>query len=345
MTRMKLALALAATLLAAAAAEAPWDWGDAKDEWAKDGDYAESKALCRRLKGQEPPVPDRPDAKTARSLEGCDSEALYYGIGVAADPVRARQCAFVEAQRDDSGILSGRTMLMTIYANGRGARRNLDVAIHLACGIEGAPMESHGRITHLAGMKARPAEDFHFCNDITSGLAMGYCAAHDARIAGAARETETARLTAGWSAAETQAFARLRTAHAAYVEAHGSGEVDLSGTARGAMAIEAEEALRDEFLALLKDLAAGHAPRYDAGGYRAADARLNAAYRKRIAETEPADSPGPVTREGIRDAQRAWLRYRDSFLAFAAVKYPKMSRDSLAAWLTDQRIAKLTPEE
>jgi uncharacterized protein YecT (DUF1311 family) len=338
---------VALALALAAAAEAPWDWGDANDEWTRSPDFDTSKALCRQVRDREPPASDRPDAAAAVSLKGCDSEALYYGIGVEADPVRARQCAFLEASGDDGGVFSGRTMLMTIYANGRGAGRDLDVAIHLACGLEGAPMESHGRVTHLAELKAGAGqgEEFHFCNDITSGLAMGYCAAHDARIAGVKRDAEIARLTKGWSAAETQAFTRLRQAHDAYVEAHGSGEVDMTGTARAAMAIEAEEAARDAFLALLNDLSAGHAPRSDAGGYRAADAKLNAAYRKRMQETVPVESPGAVTREGIRSAQRAWLRYRDAFLAFAAVTYPKISRDGLAAWLADQRTALLTPED
>jgi hypothetical protein len=343
---MKPFLPILAVALAGAAA-APWDWGDVQDEWANSPEYEASKALCRKVRDREPPPADRPDPAAAALLKGCDSEALYYGIGVPADPVRARQCAFLEAQSDDGGVFSGRTMLMTVYANGRGARRDVDVAIHLACGIEGAPMESHGRVTHLAELKSQPGaqEDFHFCNDITSGLAMGYCADHEARIAGVRRDSELARLTGGWSAAEKLAFAPLREAHAAYVEAHGSGEVDMSGTARGAMAIEAEEELRDEFLALLKDLAAGHAPRYDAGGYKAADSRLNAAYRALMRDTVPVDSPGPVTREGIQGAQRAWLRYRDAFLAFAAVKFPKADRDSLAAWLTDKRTAMLTPEE
>jgi hypothetical protein len=343
---MKWILPLAALALAAAA-ETPWDWGDSNDEWTGSPEYETSKALCRQLRDRDPPAADRPDPAIAASLEGCDSEALYYGIGMPADPVRARQCAFLEAQAEDAGVLSGRTMLMTIYANGRGAKRDLDIAIHLACGLEGAPMESHGRVTHLAELKgpATKGDDFHFCNDITSGLAMGYCADHDARIAGVKRDGEMARLSGGWTAAEKQAFVRLREAHAAYVEAHGSGEVDLSGTARGAMAIEAKEALRDEFLTLLKDLSAGHAPRYDPGGYKTADSKLNAAYRRLMRDTVPVDSPGPVTREGIQGAQRAWLRYRDAFLAFAAVKYSAVSRDSLAAWLTDQRTAMLTPEE
>jgi hypothetical protein len=334
------------TLLLLAAAP-PWDWGDANDEWTNSPGYETSKALCRQLRKHEPPAADRPDAATAASLKGCDSEALYYGIGMPADPVRARQCAFLEAEGEDGGVFSGRTMLMTIYANGAGAKRDLDVAIHLACGLDGAPMESHGRVTHLAEMKAAggKGEDFHFCNDITSGLAMGYCAGHGARIAGAKRAATLARLSRGWTAAQRQALARLRTAHEAYAEAHSAGEVDLSGTARGAMATEAEEGLREELLVLLTDLASGRPPRYDAGGYRAADAKLNAAYRKLMRETEPTDAPGPVTREGIRDTQRAWLRYRDAFLAFAAVKFPRVDRDSLAAWLTEQRTAMLAGEE
>jgi hypothetical protein len=345
---MKRILLLTATLAIAATAEPPWDWGDARDEWASSGDFETSKALCRKLRHREPPVSDRPDAAAAASLKGCDSEALYYGIGMPSDPVRARQCAFLEAERDDGEVFSGRTMLMTIYANGRGAKRDLDVAAHLACGIEGAPMESHGRVTHLAELEAKgwKGQDFHFCDDITSGLAMGYCESHEASLAGARREAALAAMTGGWSAAEKQAFARLRTAHAAYVEAHGSGEVDLSGTARAAMAIAAEEALRDELVEVLERLRSGRALPTPAARLPAEDAALNAAYRKRLRETGGEDSGvGAVTAEGIRSAERAWLRYRDSFLAFAAVKFPSVPRAELAAWLTRQRTARLTPEE
>jgi len=339
---------LAVALAIAAAAEPPWDWGDARDERASSGDFEASKALCRKLRDREPPASDRPDKAAAAALKGCDSEALYYGIGMPADPVRARQCAFLEAERDDGGVFSGRTMLMTIYANGEGAKRDLDVATHLACGIEGAPMESHGRVMHLAELKAKgwKGRDFHFCDDITSGLAMGYCASHEAGRAGALREKALAAMTAGWTAAEKQAFARLRTAHAAYVEAHGSGEVDLSGTARAAMSIEAEEALRDELVEVLERLRSGRALPTPASRLTAEDAALNAAYRRRLQETGGEDAgPGAVTAEGVRAAERAWLRYRDAFLAFAALKFPRVPRNELAAWLTRQRTARLMPEE
>ena len=340
-------VAFAALALLAGAADPPWDWGDADDEWTSSPGFDSSKSLCRRLRDREPPAGDRPDAATAAALQGCDSEALYYGIGVPADPARARQCAFLEGDREDGeGPFSGRAMLMTIYANGVGARRDLDVAIHLACGVDGAPMESHGRVTHLAELKAEGAagSDFHFCDDITSGLAGGYCAHHGARIAGAARAAALAALTAGWSEAEKQALGRLRRAHATYAEARSGGEIDLGGTLRAAFQVEAEEALNDELLDMLRGLAAGDAPRFTAAQFRAADAGLNAEYRKRMRGPFD-DYPGAVTREGIRSAQRAWLGYRDAFLAFAAVKFPQMPRDSLAAWLTRQRTGLLRQEE
>jgi hypothetical protein len=342
----------AAALIAFALLAGPstrWDWGDAKEDWYDASAYAESKALCRSLRGREPPAGDRPDAAAANALKGCDSEALYYGIGMPADPVKARQCAFLEADADSGAVFAGRTMLMTIYANGRGAKRDLDVAIHLACGIEGAPAESDGRVLHLAELKTKgwKGDDFHFCDDVTSGLAMGYCAGHGASIAEAERKVRWSRLTAGWSAAEKRSLDALAKAHEAFVEAHSDGEVDLSGTARAAMQIGAEEALRDELLEMVEALAAGGKPPFAAGDYAAADARLNAAYRKARAEAAPDSEAGGgmVTKAGILTAQRAWLRYRDAFLAFAAVRFATVPRGALAAWLTSKRTATLLPEE
>jgi uncharacterized protein YecT (DUF1311 family) len=202
-----------------------------------------------------------------------------------------------------------------------------------------------GRTRHLAELKAKgwTGRDFNYCNDITSGLAMGYCAAHEADRAKPIREAKVAQLTGGWSASEKQAFAAVQRAHSAFVDAHGSGEVDMSGTARAAMEIDAEESARDAFVDLLQRLAAGRVPAVTHARFATADARLNAAYRKALAEAGP-DS-GTVTKAAIRDAQRAWLRYRDACLAFAAVKFPSVTRDSLATWLTEQRTKMLAGDE
>ena len=332
---------LAAFAFALGAAAQVQDWGDANDALSGSPEFDSSKALCRELRDHEPPAADRPTPAQARALQGCNAEELYYGIGRPADPVRARQCAFLEAEQEEAvgAVFSGRALLMTIYANGVGARRDLDVAIHLACQIDGAPAESHGRITHLNELRRRhwAGSDFGYCDDITSGLSMGYCADHDAAIADARREARLAELVNHWSPRERQVFAPLRAALDAYVDARGEGEVDLSGTGRNAFITGAQQALRNEFMTMLQRLEAGRAPIMSRERFQADDAALNDTYRRVMRGPFDPACAGCVTRDGIQGAQRAWLRYRDAFVAFAALKYPRVSRDSLAAWLTEQR--------
>jgi hypothetical protein len=253
--------------------------------------------------------------------------------------VKARQCAFLEAETENGdGPFSGRAMLMTIYANGKGAAKNIEIALHLACGIEGAPdgdARPDRRPHRLGG--PRGAGEFDYCDDITSGNSGGQCAEHLAGIERAKRDSIWTRLTAAWSPAEKQALARLKAAHKAFAEAHAEGEVDMTGTLRGAFYVEAVEKLDKALLAMVQRLEAGRAPALGHAQFVAADAALNARYRKEIQSIEPSDAPGAVTRDGIRSAQRAWIAYRDAFLAFASVRYPRVPRDALAAWITAER--------
>jgi hypothetical protein len=325
---------------AAPARAAGYDWGDPGHEYSGDPQFAASQALCRGVRGREPPAADRPDARTAAALRGCDAEALYYGIGVRRDPERARLCAFTQAPGDPSlEPFAGRAMLMIVYANGVGARRDLDVALHLACGIRGAAAnEFDARIGHLARLRTsrRAGRDFHYCDDITSGLAGGLCAGHRSAIARPQREGRLRALLAGWTPAERRAFEPLRRAHEAFVEASATGDLERSGTAAVALEVQIREGLRDEFVDMLQRLSSGREPRFTPAQLRTEDLQLNQAYRSRLSDERQFDGVG-ISPESIQEAQRAWLRYRDAFLAFAAVKFPRVPRDSLAAWITRNR--------
>ena len=343
-----LAAAAAALIGAAQAIEPPWNWGD-ESEW-RNGEFARSQALCRAVRTREPPVAHRPPARSGLRSEDCDSGALYYGIGRPANPVGARRCAFVEAAAERNAgdwPFGGRAMLMTIYANGAGVPRDLDLAIRYACELSSAPAESHGRVMHLEEMKGQAAPgEFHYCDDVTSGLSGGQCAAFGQQRRDVERAAELRALTAGWSAAERAALARLAGAFSAFEEALVQGEVDVSGTLRAAFVVEAEDRLRDQHLDMLRRLARGRAPRFGTARLRTEDARLNRGYRSLMAELR-ADTDrccGAPTADGLRTSQRAWLRYRDAFIAFAAVKFPDYPRDSLAAWLTSNRLATMGPQ-
>jgi uncharacterized protein YecT (DUF1311 family) len=338
--KLTLRIVIGALLALAALPAAAANWAD--DETSFPGqDYAQSKAICRGLKDLSPPPADRPDRAAAAALTGCSSEALYYGIGVSPDPIRARQCAFVErASGADRTGLGGNTMLMTIYANGVGAARNLDLALALACQLDGAPAEEDGRVKHLATLKAQhwTGHDFSFCDDITSGYAEGLCAAHDAKLTDAKRNRQFASVTAGWSAGDKRAFTMLQQAENGFVTARTENEVDQSGTARAALAIDEQQSLERDFLGMLQSLAAGKAPTFTAAQFAAADAVLNKVYQQ---VQHPGKDWGTVTADGIRTAQRAWLKYRDAWVAFAKIKYPAIAADSVLTWLTQKRTAEL----
>jgi uncharacterized protein YecT (DUF1311 family) len=283
-----------------------------------------------------------------KSLKGCDSEALYFGIGMPADPVKARKCAFVEQTRaDEEGITRsspyyGRGMLMTIYANGVGANRNLEIATHLACSLGDAPAEMESRILRLADANAKNWQggDFDPCSDATSGFLGGECAAHESRLAEVERNERLLALARRSGFAGKADWIRLERLARSYADAHGYNETDMSGTLRGAMFVWARDGELESFIQLMERMAAGTIPDRTPADLAKADAELNSTYKAILADDERFASEGSgLTREGAREAERAWLAYRDSMLAFARSHYPDADLDGLATLLTVDRTA------
>ena len=308
---------------------------------------ATSAAICHRLEGRDPPAADRPTAAQHRALKGCDSEALYYGEAGPPDFTRARLCAFLD---DDEGrgtsatedVFSGQTILMQLYANGLGGvKRDLDQATAYACAIDGAPAEVQGRVAHLQALKTKPeAKRFDYCDDITSGLAGGFCAARDADIANRGRAARTAALEEKVPAAARPALTALREAAAAFMDARGN-EVDQSGTARAQMEIDEEEATRNAFTAHLAQLIDARWPQASVAQAKAADAALNTAYGKALAFLASKDNFSTVKPDDVRKAERAWIAYRDAFVAFARAASPGTPPQAVAALLSQERVKAL----
>ena len=335
--------ALAALLALLPAGAQAQSWGQEKSPLTATPQYAASKALCRKLEDGEPPAADRPTAAQSKALRGCDAEALYYGEGRKPDYAKARICAFGEADAADDEVFGGSTILMQLYANGLGVKRNLDVAIGYACRIEGAPAEIDGRLNHLAALRAKPgAKRFDYCDDITSGLAEGFCASRGAQKAKDARGAKLSVLEAKIAPQARAAYQALKKTSDAFIDAHGGNEVDLSGTARAAMEIEEEEASRDRFLKHLRTLLTGQWPAATPTAAADADKALNAAYRKALAFLPTKDNFSTVKAEEVKTTQRAWIAYRDAFVRFAKAAAPGVRPEAVAAALTQERTGQLT---
>lgn len=327
--------AAAAVLLAAAATSAV-----AEDSL--------SNPACAALEKIAIPAADQPDAAARERLAGCDSESLYYADGARPNHADARLCAYLERDKGDELVFGGSAVLMMIYANGQGVARNIPLAKRFACAVQGAPAELDGRLAHLDEMAKAAAkpEVFDLCDDITSGYMMGFCASRGADKAKVDRDQRIAAVSKSWSSADRAAFAKLRAAADAYFDAVVEGEVDMSGTARGAMAVGAREDLENKLLESLSAFERGELPKDDAAQLAAADKALNASYAVAMKAAKPIEGEtfsnlGSVNPEGIRSAERAWIRYRDAWVVFGAHKYPGVTPDAWRSYFTKEREAAL----
>jgi hypothetical protein len=316
------------------------NWGTERSEYTSGANYDKSKGICRALGVPIAPPSDMPTPVQKVALSDCRSEPLYYGEGKAVAYNDARLCAFVEMEEGDNQTFGGSTILMQIYANGLGVRRNLDLATAYACQLQGAPAESDGRVLHLQTLEAK-IESFDYCDDVTSGLAASACDARASTLASFTRDAKLSVLEARLPRSARATYDRLREALNGFIEAHADGEVDQSGTGRAGFVIEERDAMRDQFVIDFECLLTGEWPAAGVMAARNADAHLNAGYRKTLAWAGSSDNMSTIHPDAIRKAQRAWLVYRDAFVRFATAASPGTSQAAVLAHLTNFRNAQL----
>jgi uncharacterized protein YecT (DUF1311 family) len=266
----------------------------------------------------------------------CDAEKLYYAPGAIPDYSKALSCALLKPNENS-------LVLAMLYANGKGVPRNIPVALRYIC-LEkvGAPMEVEGRVQHLEEMLkgSSPQQDFDECNDVTSGLWQGLCAARDDEFAAVKRKERLKGLMAGWSSADLTAFQPLVKIKGDFIDLRSHNEVDLTGTARGVYVVAEEAAQEDAFLDLLSSLENKGVSVVSDNQLAETDKKLNKAYREILADTKDAEF-STINKDGIRETQREWLVYRDAWVRFASQKFPNVTPASIIAALSQRRITEL----
>lgn len=301
------------------------------------------EAICKKAQSVNFPQKDLPTKKEYATLKGCQSEKYYYGIGVPVNYQKARICAFIEKASSNEPVIGDSTILMMLYANGQGVRRNLDLATKLACNIWGAPAETVGRVMHLQSLKTQSSSNnFDICDDVTSGFWEGACARKDADIANAKHKVQIQEIIEKWSPQQQKAFQNLMAARNEFINARVSNEVDLTGTGRAAFEIEEKSSIENNFRVSLKRFEKGNLPFFSPNDYKKSDAKLNAIYKK-IMNTKDNKNLQytTITRQGIKKTEIAWLNYRDAWVKFGSIRYPQVTAHSWKTWLTDQRIEQL----
>jgi uncharacterized protein YecT (DUF1311 family)/TPR repeat protein len=291
--------------------------------------------IDRCFEAGKPVIPpaDRPSEAERKALEG-EGECAPFLSPAAGRPDYRKYRACLLSQ-----TLPENRWLAEVYANGWAVRRNPKLALSLICHGSDVPAELMGMARTLYESRDEATLDppSLFCEHVTSGMNAGVCSMRSEGLAEAKRDAAWTGVTAGWPAPQRAAFRAMRTAADAFFETRSSGELDQSGTAHLAMAIDEVASLQDALLASVREFEAGKLP--PRAALAAADAELNAVYAA-IMKREALDL-GTITKESIRETQRKWLVYRDAWAAFAARRYPRRSADEWKAWMTTVRIAQL----
>jgi len=303
---------------------------------------------CEKMRIADFPKKDLPadvDLGHVKRTDIKEEEAYkyYYGIGVPVDYVKARRLAFMEmaALGGQEDPLEGSSILMMLYANGYGVDRNLDISIRLACAnVGGAGAEVEGRLIHLKDIKSgNSKEPFDICDDATSGYMAGFCESVHSELADIARKTMMDSVINKWSKRDQAAYEKLRGAAGNFFYQRVSSEIDESGTARVAIVEQESGSLEDGFKAEILNADKCDFIKYSAQDFIDADKELNLLYSKIMNGQLPVW--GTVTKEGIRSTQRAWIRYRDAWVAFGAVRCPEMTDISWKTFITKERVSQL----
>jgi hypothetical protein len=280
--------------------------------------------------------PEAGQAPVPKTFPGCASYRSYRGIGRPRDYSEARACAWQERRAQLAGVrqnpkeltawvVGGSLILADIYVNGAGVRRNIPLAMRLACeSDEGMAELAAHEISTLNGLP-RTHRRFEFCDHASSTLMMGFCSDYASEIEEDRRSRYFGLLKSMMTLEQLAVFEKLLSAESAYIAAH-AAEVDQSGTLRGIRTTGSKSILRDLFHTKLVHFERKKWRVFSAKEISSADAWLEREYAKSLRQlrthTKDELDLGAVSADQLVRVETIWDSYRDAWVAFARLRYP-----------------------
>ena len=118
------------------------------------------------------------------------------------------------------------------------------------------------------------------------------------------------------------------------------------GTSCGAMMIQEEARINYSFLIMAEGFRSTGFPSFSTSDFAVTDAALNKAYEESKSRLQPTCAPQGtgnydefcISRAQVRAMEKAWLRYRDAWVAFAAIKWPQVSANTWSTYMTREHV-------
>lgn len=277
-----------------------------------------------------------PQVKLPPELKDCDPWDYFYGINKhPVDYQKARICALGTANEKDK-TLNNYKILAMIYANGYGTKQNLDLATKFACENE----EPEQLILDLKREKYTAIKPFNVCGYSDDPGEITICEYYlPMKIKEAKQQLQISQITQQWPEADRKAILQLEEAKNKFCNEYINGEINLDHYADRTQ-YTATADLNEIFFNHFAAFAKGALPNYSDQEFKMLDQQLNILYRRIMAQSEE-EFPNSVTHTSLKEAQRAWIKYREAWVTLAQVHFPNVSSNSFRALFTKERIEDL----
>jgi uncharacterized protein YecT (DUF1311 family) len=300
--------------------------------------------LC--VQAEKIPIP-QPGAQPPGASSNCDFLDLYYRGGTQ-NLRAARYCALQTrgpektAQSNDSDDdlgsdvdeLMANAVLAMIYAQGKGVAPNLPLAEHFACsmvdwGFDGRDIAHSFEEARKQGALTAPLD---ICKNPLGRQSNYVCLVRNEGVVAEEVARAEKRFNTG-SPQQQAAFHRLIEARDAFLAAHGAEEPNGT-TGRVQAAMQDDIDIEHAWAQLLDKYSAGKLPQYSEADFKKADADLNLAYRDARKKTEDCHEQFCLSTDQLQQLERAWIAFRDAWVAYATIRWPSSSANSWRTWLT-----------
>ena len=286
-------------------------------------------SFCSSFKDAAPvpeAAPTAADRARFPNAESCPNEGYTFLLGGDSEElIDARRC-WLATDSEPVG-------LAFVFANGwGGVTPDYDVSLHFFCRVDLreeplAPYELWGMAEYVNGMRNEDdPQPLSFCPHATSGRGQLFCEQIEASDKEQARNARFDTIEKSLDVPARKPFAELKKAADAFADADADWREYGSrlGTGHAAMAMAVTVAVQGDFAAVLESMNKARAAAVTRDAARRVDTELNAEYRKMLAAitvcTECGEQLAPAV-DVARVAQRAWLRYRDAWVAFYQARW------------------------
>jgi len=238
--------------------------------------------------------------------------------------------------------------LMMLYANGFGVKRNYNLAINYAC-IQRYPESGFAVDVMIEELlrrnKSGSEEQLDLCDFAGTTFAISYCISMKEGQKEKARIRRLGEIRISMDGRQKAFFDKLREAAQDFASSSSRNEVDQLGSGRAGFVIDAEAELKESFLDDIEKCEQGVFPEYTLVQFTAFDKQLNKTYQAIMHTQTEAGSDRlfstDITKSGIKEAQRTWLKFRDAWVKYGEARYPNVPTHTWKAMLTERRVKKL----